>query len=110
VERLLHVDAGDLEPALDPPAPPGDLKTELDEFTTVDACVQQRARLDPLVGDALDAIGYDTFLRDACRMLDAAKAQDDRRCEAIDASILRERCKATVAEIIGDAERALFTA
>src|ERR1700716_2985951 len=56
MERLLHMDAGDLEPTADPLAPPGDLKAELDQFTTVDACVQQRARLDPLVGDAPEAI------------------------------------------------------
>lgn len=104
VERFLGVDAGDLEPTTDPPAPAGDLKTEIDQFTTVDACVQQRARVDPVIGDALEAIGYDTFLRDACRVLDAAKAKDDKRCEAIDASLLRERCKTTVAEIIGDAD------
>ncbi|MDP9001358.1 MAG: hypothetical protein M3O46_14750 [Myxococcota bacterium] len=102
VERLLGVDAGGLELATDPPAPPGDLQTEIDRFTTVDACVQQRARVDPVIGDALEAIGYDTFLRDACRVLDAAKAKDSRRCDAIDASLLRERCTATVAEIIGD--------
>jgi hypothetical protein len=104
VAQLLHVDAADLEPSVDPPAPPGDLKAEIDQFTTVDACVQQRARVDPLLGDALEAIGYDTFLRDACRVLDAVKARDDKRCEAIDASLLRERCAVTFAEIMGDAD------
>jgi hypothetical protein len=99
---MLHLDAGDLDPSTDPPAPPGDLKAELDQFTTVDACVRQRARLDPLVGDALEAIGYDTFLRDACRVLDAVTARDPKRCEKIDASLLRERCEATFAEIVGD--------
>jgi hypothetical protein len=101
VARVLGVDAAELEPTVDPPAPAGDLKAELDAFTTVDACVTSHARVDPLVGDALEAIGYDTFLRDACRMLDAAKARDAKRCEAIDASSLRGRCEATVAQIAG---------
>jgi hypothetical protein len=66
--------------------------------------VARRAQLDPLVGDALDAIGYDTLLRDACRILDAAKARDAKRCAAIDASSLRERCQSAVAEIVGAPE------
>jgi hypothetical protein len=66
--------------------------------------VSRRAQLDPLVGDALDAIGYDTLLRDACRILDAAKARDAKRCVAIDASSLRERCQSAVAEISGAPE------
>jgi hypothetical protein len=102
IAHALGIDAGELEPSVDPPAPAGDLKAELDAFTTVDACAQQRARVDPLIGDALEAIGYDTFLRDACRVLDAAKARDPKRCQAIDASTLRGRCEATVAEIAGD--------
>jgi hypothetical protein len=104
LERLFQVDAESFEPAVDPPAPPGDLMAEIDRFTTIEACVKQHARIDPLVGDALESIGYDTFLGDACRVLDAVKARDDKRCEAIDASPLRERCEATVAEIIGDAD------
>ncbi len=99
--RLLGVDAGELEAPVDPPAPPGDLKAEIDRFTTIDACALERARLDPLLGDALEAIGYDTFLRDACRMIDAAKANDPGRCAAIDASSLEARCRATVAEVAG---------
>jgi hypothetical protein len=96
---LLGVDAGELEARLDPPAPPGDLEAEIDRFTTLDACVEARAQLDPLLGDALEAVGYDTFLRDACRVIDAAKANDANRCAAIDASALETRCRATVAEV-----------
>lgn len=88
----------------DPPAPPGDLGAELDAFTTIDACVEARSRLDPLVGEAIDALGYDTLLQDACRLLDAAKAREPRRCDAIGATSLRERCQATVAELAGDAD------
>jgi hypothetical protein len=89
---------------VDPPRPAGDLQADLDAFTTVEACTEARAKVDPLVGDALDAIGYDTFLRDACRMLDAAKAKDATRCEGIDASSLRTRCRQWVAMAKGDAD------
>lgn len=90
--------------ALDPPRPSGDLRADLDAFTTVEACAEKRAGIDPLVGDALDAIGYETFLRDACRMLDAMKAEDAKRCDAIDASSLRARCRARVAMVAGRAD------
>jgi hypothetical protein len=106
--RSLGVDAGELEPSVDQPAPAGDFKAEMDAFTTLDACAQQHAAIDPLVGDAVEAIGYDTLVRDACRVLDAAKSRDARRCEAIDASTLRARCLATVAEIVGDADACPF--
>ena len=99
---VLGVDAGELEGLLDPPAPPGDLKAEIDRFTTVDACVDERARLDPVLGDALEAIGYDTFLRDACRVIDATKANDASRCASIDSSALAARCRTTVAEVSGN--------
>jgi hypothetical protein len=99
--RLLHIDAGELEAPVDPPAPAGDLKTDIDRFTTLDACVAERAHLDPLLGDALEAIGYDTFLRDACRMVDAAKAGDPGRCAAIDSSALAAQCRSTVAQVAG---------
>ncbi len=87
---------------MDPPAPAGDLRAEIDRFTSVDTCVEERARLDPVLGDALEAIGYDTFLRDACRVMDAAKANDANRCGAIDSSALANRCRTTVAEIAGN--------
>lgn len=108
VAHALGIDAGELEPRVDPPAPAGDLKAEVDAFTTVDACIQQRAALDPVVGDALEAIGYDTIVRDACIVLDAAKSKDARRCKEIDATPLETRCEATVAEIAGDPEGCPF--
>lgn len=83
--------------ATDPPAPAGDLKLELDRFVNIDTCVTERAKLDPLVGDALGAIGYDTFLRDACRMLEAAKDRKKETCERIDSSPLRRKCETWVA-------------
>ncbi len=102
--EILGADAGEFASTVDPVAPAGDLKAELDAFTSLNACVETRARLDPLVGEAIEAIGYDTFLLDACRLLEAAKARDSTLCEAIDASALRERCQATVAEVAATAE------
>jgi hypothetical protein len=98
------MEAGELELRVDPPAAAGDLAGEIAAFTTVDACVDSHAHLDPLLGDALEAIGYDTFVRDACRVLDAAKARDPKRCDAIDASALRRQCTTTVAAVVGNAD------
>ena len=96
---MLGLDAGLFGDPADPPPPAGDLKTELDRFVNLDTCVKERANLDPLVGDALGAIGYDTFLRDACRLLEAAKDKRRETCAKIDASALRSRCEAWVAMI-----------
>jgi hypothetical protein len=105
VAEHLGIDAGELAAAPADPSPPaGDLRGELDGFTTLDACVAQHAALDPLVGDAIRAIGYETFLRDACRILDAAKRGDARACDAIDASALRGRCQAVTAMVAGKIE------
>jgi len=99
----LGLDASDLLVAVDPAPAAGDLKAELERFTTVEACVAERARLDPLVGDAIEALGYDTFLRDACRMLGAVKVKAIAGCLPIVASGLRERCETLVALAAGDA-------
>jgi hypothetical protein len=101
VAAVLGVDAQELESNAGPPPPAGDLDSDIRAFTTIEACVESRSQMDPLLGDALDAIGYETFLNDACRVLDAAKAHDTQRCGPIDASVLRERCHATVAEVAG---------
>ena len=99
VMALLGLDAGALGETTDPPAPPGDLKAELAAFVSVDTCVKERANIDPLVGDALRAIGYDTFLRDACRLLEAAKDHSREKCDRIDSSALRSRCQSWVAMV-----------
>lgn len=100
VEALaLGVDGGEMGEPLDPPAPSGDLAEELEHFVNVDTCVAQRAKLDPLVGDALSAIGYETFLRDACRLLEAAKDRKRDTCDRIDSSALRARCQSWVAMV-----------
>jgi hypothetical protein len=95
-------DGGEVPDSVDPPAPAGDLGADIAAFTTLDACVAARSGVDPLVGDALEAIGYDTLLRDACRTLDAVHARDTKRCNDILASSLRAHCVAAVAEVDGD--------
>ena len=106
VASALGIDAAALAgPLVDPERPAGDLAADLAAFTTVEACMKERTRsLDPLVGDAVDAIGYDTFLRDACRVLEAAKTKDAKKCELIDASALRARCRTVTAMVAGDAD------
>lgn len=99
VVAVLGIDAGSVVETADPPAPAGDLKAELDRFVNVESCVKERANVDPLVGDALRAIGYDTFLRDACRLLEAAKDRKHETCDRIDSSALRSRCHAWVAMV-----------
>jgi hypothetical protein len=97
--------AADAFSATDPQRPAGDLRGDLDAFTTVEECVAKRtASMDPLVGDGLGAIGYDTFLRDACRMLDAAKTNDPKKCDGIDASSMRGKCRSLVAITSGHAD------
>jgi hypothetical protein len=106
IANALGIDAASLGgPLVDPEKPAGDLASDVASFTTVEACMKQRtATLDPLVGDAVDAIGYDTFLRDACRVLEAAKTRDSKKCELIDSSALRARCRAVTAMVSGDAD------
>ncbi len=104
VARALGQDAAALTSPVDPPPKAGDLKADLEHFTTVDACVAARAELDPVVGDALLSVGYDTFLRDACRVLEAAKAKDARRCTPIEASSLRAHCESMVAMVAENPE------
>ena len=89
----------------DPPPPAGDLKEELERFVNVEQCVSERAKIDPLLGDALRGIGYDTFVRDACRMLEAAKDRKRETCEKIDSSALRSRCQSWVAMIAQQPEQ-----
>jgi hypothetical protein len=106
IANVLGIDAAVLGVGLiDPERPAGDLATDLATFTTVEACMKQRtSSLDPLVGDAVDAIGYDTFLRDACRVLEAAKNKEPKKCDLIDASSLRARCRTVTSMVAGDVE------
>jgi len=97
VARALGEDAAAIVAPVDPATPAGDFRSDVAHFTTIESCASERAALDPLVGDALASIGYDTFLRDACRVMDAAKAKDPRRCAPIESSALRARCETVVA-------------
>lgn len=89
----------------DPPAPAGDLRDDVARFTSLDACVAQHAVIDPLVSDAVRSIGYDTLLRDACRVLQAIKQKDSTVCAAITASSLQSRCETLVAIALQDPDR-----
>lgn len=99
VASELAVDAGAVSEPPDPPPPAGDLREEIARFVNVEQCIAERANVDPLVGDALGAIGYETFLRDACRLLEAAKDRNRETCDKIDSSALRGRCQSWVAMI-----------
>lgn len=85
---------------VDPPRPAGDFKADVAAFTTVEDCMRDRSKVDPVLGDALENIGYDTFVRDACRVLEASKTRDSRKCSLIDASTLKARCSAVVAIVM----------
>src|SRR6266542_6732339 len=100
-ERL-KLEAG-IEIADDPAPPSGDLKGDIESFTTLDACVRARTAMDPLLGDAIDALGYDGLPRDACRILQASKEKNQDACRPIVASSLRARCESYVAIIAGNA-------
>ena len=101
---MLEVDGSVVERS-DPPPPAGDLREDVARFTSLDACVAQHALIDPLVGDAVRSIGYDTLLRDACRVLQAIKQKDRAPCAAITASSLESRCETLLAIALEDPER-----
>jgi len=103
--RTFGLDASALAPdPSDPIAPAGNLREEAEHFSTLEACVIERAKVDPLVGDAIRAIGYDTLFYDGCRVLQATKDRDVRACEPIVSSALRARCETLVSVARGDAE------
>jgi hypothetical protein len=100
IAHALRVDASALTETEAPPPPSGDLAADIASFTTLDACVRQHASLDPLVADALGALGYDTFLKDVCRILEAAHTRSTAPCALIDASGLRIECSMVLAVTI----------
>lgn len=105
VAQRLGIDASELsvDPS-DPIAPAGNLREESERFTTLEACVAERAKVDPLLGDAIRAIGYDTLFYDGCRVLHATKDRDVHACEPIVSSALRARCETLVAIARADGE------
>lgn len=91
-----------IEPPTSPP-PAGSLRDEIQGFSTLDACEKQHAPTDPLLADALDSLGYESLVRDACRSMEALAARDSKKCSAILAGSLRARCETAVATLTGDA-------
>ena len=100
-----EIDAGFALERSDPLSAAGDLKEDVTRFSTLDSCVAQHAVLDPVVSDAVRSIGYDTLLRDACRVLQALKLKDTSPCLAITASALQNRCESLVAMELQDPEK-----
>lgn len=105
VAQKLGIDASALsvDPS-DPVAPAGNLREEAERFSTLETCVAERAKVDPLLGDAIRAIGYDTLFFDGCRVLQATKDRDAHACEPIVSSALRARCETLVAIARADGE------
>jgi hypothetical protein len=84
---------------IDPPAPSGDLKRDVESFSTIEACVAAHSGVDPLVADSVDSLGYTNLLHDACRIPEALKAKDKAPCERITASALQARCLSLLAMV-----------
>ena len=99
--EALEAEAG-IERGHDPPAPGGDLMHDLEAFTTLDACARAHRVTDPVVADAVDTLGYDTLVRDACRTLQALKSKNSKLCQTISASPVRQRCESLVAILAGE--------
>lgn len=91
------LDDGGLPP--DPAPAGGDLAAELARFTTLEACIVSRKLDDAVLGDALLALGYDSFARDACRIIQAAKSQRREVCSQITVSSLQRHCELVVATV-----------
>jgi len=106
----IETDGAPMVERADPPALAGDLRSDVETFGSLDTCVAAHASVDPVVGDAVRAIGYDTLLRDACRMLQAIKLKDRAPCEAIAASGLQHRCEAMLAMSMQDADKCPWAA
>jgi hypothetical protein len=91
-----------LEIERDPAGPPGDLAAEIEGFVDLKNCVRARRLTDAAVADSLEALGYDSFLTDACRGLDALKSRSKAPCGPILSSALRLHCEAQVGMLAGD--------
>jgi hypothetical protein len=97
-------DESKLHETTDVPSPSGDLRHDIEAFTTLDDCTRTRRIADPLLADVVESMGYDTFVRDACRMLEALKAKDPKPCRPIALSALRARCETSVAVLAAKPE------
>ena len=93
---------------LDPPPSPSwptevrGLRESADAFTSVEACLAElRARTPVAVAEGIADLAYDGFFDDVCRGLEAVKAGDPDRCDALDASTVRAGCRRRVAILNG---------
>jgi hypothetical protein len=105
----LEAEAGLRDPT-DSPPPSGDLRGEIAAFAGLDACARDRVLGDPLLGDVVESMGYDTLVLDACRMLEALKTEDPKPCKSIALSALRARCEISVAVVTRRPELCPMTA
>lgn len=87
----------------DPAAPPADLAAEVAAFTDLAGCVKRR-RVDPLLADGLDALGYENFAWDSCRIVQAIKESSLAPCEKMLATSMKQRCTSDVAAASGHGE------
>ena len=92
----------------DPWTPGGDLRRDVDAFTSLEDCVRAHAVKDQVLADAVESLGYDTLVRDACRSLQALHDKDVRACRPIAATSLRSRCETQVAVLARDARLCPF--
>lgn len=91
-------------PEMDPAPPPGDLREEIDAFQDLPSCVKRHKLLDPLIADAVESLGYDSFVTDACRSIEALYKKEVTPCAAMLTSRMREHCETQVAMLKGEPE------
>ncbi|MCS6901656.1 MAG: hypothetical protein RMJ98_18630, partial [Myxococcales bacterium] len=89
---------------VDPPPPAGDLAAEIEAFTDLKSCALRHRLGDPIVADAVEALGYDRLATDACRGIEALKRRDGGPCREVLSSALRRHCEAQVAMYTGQPE------
>lgn len=106
VAPLLSYALAERDPTLDehdPAAPPAQLAEEIAAFTDLPTCVKRR-QVDPLLADGLEALGYDNFLWDACRLVQALKENSVAPCRKMMSTAMKRRCEADVAAVSGKPE------
>ena len=86
-------------------APAGDLQGEVDQFTDLAGCVKKHRLTDPLLADGIEALGYERFVADACRSIEAMKVRDPKRCEEAISTPMRLHCVTDYAMLVGDEAR-----
>lgn len=90
------------DPQVDPPGPAGDFAEEIARYTDLRDCVARHRITDPLLAEGVDAIGYDAFVTDACRGVEAAKTRSRVPCSAVLTTAMRKKCEAEAGMATGD--------